>query len=371
MNGKRLHIVFAGGGTLGHLFPGLAVAAELKRLAPSAQICFAGSGKAVDQRHVLLAGYDYLTLACHPRPKSMFDSLRFVADNARGWQQAARYLRTHRPDAVVGLGGYASYPMARAAHSLGVSLILLEQNALPGRATRRLAPRAKLICLAFEEARLHLRAAGPIRVTGNPVRQIGQFASKETSTGMRRLLVLGGSQGSESLNTAVPRALSRLLPEMAGWSILHQAGEAGVAAATRLYAELGLAAHVRPFVENLPQVMAHCHLAISRAGGTTLAELAAAGLPAMLVPYPAASDDHQRCNAAVYAAQGGCRIVDGRHGPRSVEGQLVSELPELLTADELRQSMSTAMRKLARPAAAWHVAQMILDHVACAQRRAA
>jgi UDP-N-acetylglucosamine--N-acetylmuramyl-(pentapeptide) pyrophosphoryl-undecaprenol N-acetylglucosamine transferase len=247
----------------------------------------------------------------------VLDSLRFVADNARGWRQAARYLREHRVDAVVGLGGYASYPMARAAHSLDVPLILLEQNALPGRATRQLASRARLVCLALEEARRHLLAAGPVRVTGNPVRQVGPWPARASSD-KRRLLVLGGSQGSESLNTAVPRALARLQPELARWSILHQAGEAGVTAVTHLYAEFGLAAHVTPFVENLPYVMAHCHLAISRAGGTTLAELAAAGLPAMLVPYPSASDDHQRCNAEVYASRGGCRIVDGRHGPLPV-----------------------------------------------------
>jgi UDP-N-acetylglucosamine--N-acetylmuramyl-(pentapeptide) pyrophosphoryl-undecaprenol N-acetylglucosamine transferase len=250
--------------------------------------------------------------------------------------------------------------MARAALAGGIPLILLEQNAFPGRATRRLAPHAKLVCVAFEEARRHLRAAGPIRVTGNPVR-VGPKTQRKTAGGARRLLVLGGSQGSESLNLAVPQALARLQPELAGWSIVHQAGEAGAAAAVQLYQELGLAAHVVPFIENLPRVMAHCDLAISRAGGTVLAELAAAALPAVVVPYPAASDDHQLRNAEACAASGACRLIDGRHGASSVEGQLVSELPELLLDGECRQAMAAAIARLARPAAAWHVASMILD----------
>jgi UDP-N-acetylglucosamine--N-acetylmuramyl-(pentapeptide) pyrophosphoryl-undecaprenol N-acetylglucosamine transferase len=366
MTEKLLHVVFAGGGTLGHLFPGLAVAAELKRLAPQARVCFAGSGKAVEQRHVLIAGHDYETIACRPRPSGMIESLRFMADNVRGLRQAVRYLRSQEVDVVVGLGGYASYPMARAAIVCQVPLVLLEQNAVPGLSTRRLAPHARLICLAFERTRKCLAAAGPIRITGNPVRQT---PPRSDSASGRRLLVLGGSQGSHALNAAVPLALTRLQAELADWTIVHQAGEAGATATAKLYAQLGLKAHVTPFVENLPRVMAHCHLAISRAGGTTLAELATAGLPALVVPFPAASDNHQLRNAEVFAARGACRIVDGRLGSQSLATQLAAELRELLSSDERRTSMAAALQRLARPAAAWHVARMICDHAVSAHRQ--
>lgn len=364
MNYEALHVVFAGGGTLGHLFPGLAVAAELRRLVPEVRICFAGCGKPAEQRQVLLEGYEYLPLACCPRPQRMLESLRFVAENARGLGQAARYLQSHTVSAVVGLGGYASYPMARAAIRSHIPLVLLEQNAVPGHATRHLAPHAQLICLAFEEARRQLRACGPMRVTGTPVRHASQPENNEPAGAekrQRRLLVVGGSQGAQSLNRAVPHALARLQSSLNGWSILHQTGEAGMAATSRLYGELGIDAHVRPFVENLPRVMSSCALAISRAGGTTLAELATAGLPAIVVPYPSASEDHQRRNAAAMAARGGCRVVDEEHGLASLQEQLFSGLSELLTSPEARRSMRSAQQRLARPTAAWHVAQMILD----------
>lgn len=369
MKNSPLHIVLAGGGTLGHLFPGLAVAAELKRLAPDVRIAFAGSGKAAEQRHVLLAGYEYVAISCRPRPKRVFESWAFVAQNVRGLREAKQYLRTNCVHAVVGLGGYASFAMAWAAANAGIPMILLEQNAIAGRATRRLAPHASLVCVAFDSARETLQAGGPIRAIGNPIRQAGGLVEKAALPGGLRLLVLGGSQGSESLNLAVPQALARMQPDLRGWSIVHQAGEFGAAATARLYAELGLAAHVAPFIENLPRVMASCHLAISRAGGTTLAELAAARLPAVVVPYPVASDDHQRRNAQQYAAAGACRLIEGKHGPSSIEGQLVAELPELLLSDERRCRMAECMQALARPAAAWHAARMILDHAVCAQRQ--
>jgi UDP-N-acetylglucosamine--N-acetylmuramyl-(pentapeptide) pyrophosphoryl-undecaprenol N-acetylglucosamine transferase len=367
MNEKPLHIVFAGGGTLGHLFPGLAVAAELKRLAPQVRIGFAGSGKDAEQRHVLSGKHDYLPLPCHPRPKGMVQSLRFVAENARGLRLAAGYLRSQAVDVVVGLGGYASYPMAQAAVLCGVPLVLLEQNAVPGVATRRLAPYARLICAAFDQTRQHLAPSGPVRVTGNPVRQVVKPSA--SSSPCRQLLVLGGSQGSQSLNEAVPLALAGLRAELTRWSILHQAGEAGAEQTVRRYAQLGLNAHVFPFAEDLLGMMAACDLAITRAGGTTLAELAVAGLPALAVPYPAASDNHQHHNAAVFATEGACRIVDGRSGAPSLAAELGKELVELLASDEPRLLMSAAMRRLARPAAAWHVARMILDLAGCAQRQ--
>lgn len=367
MNYNSLTIVFAGGGTLGHLFPGLAVAAEIKRLAPAARICFAGCGKEALHRQVLLAGHEYIPIACRPGPQGMLDSLRFVATNARGLRKAVRYLRSQRVDAVVGLGGYASFPMSRAAALCGVPLVLLEQNAIPGRTTRRLAPHAQLICVAFDEARSQLNASGPIRTTGNPVRQVAH--QEQRSTDVRRLLILGGSQGSQSLNAVVPQALARLVPELSGWTILHQAGETEAAATSKRYAQLGVKVHVTPFIENLPRVMAHAHLAISRSGGTTLAELASSGLPALLVPYPAASDNHQRRNAQVFATAGASRVCEARHGPQSLQSQLVTELPELLIDATLRDRMSQSMRQLARPAAAWHVAQMILDQAVGLQRK--
>ncbi len=157
MKTHDLHIVFSGGGTAGHLFPGLAVAAEMHAISNDTRITFAGSGKAFEERSVTQAGFNYIDLPCAPAPQRATDFLRFVAQNWTGYRQAQRFLFRERVNAVVGLGGYASVPLARAAIAAGIPLILLEQNAFPGRATRWLAPKADLICAAFAESCEHVR----------------------------------------------------------------------------------------------------------------------------------------------------------------------------------------------------------------------
>jgi UDP-N-acetylglucosamine--N-acetylmuramyl-(pentapeptide) pyrophosphoryl-undecaprenol N-acetylglucosamine transferase len=269
---------------------------------------------------------------------------------------------------VVGLGGYASVPMAWAAASLRVPLVLLEQNAVPGRVTRWLAPRAALVCTAFDEAAEHLKAGGPIRVTGNPIRagfgQVGVPAlageePPEGGTSARQLVILGGSGGSRTLNEQVPRALYKIEQELTGWRIVHQTGPRDWQATTTLYRKLGLEAIVVPFVERIERVLARSDLAISRSGGTTLAELAAAGLPAILLPWPKAAADHQRKNADVFAAAGAAHVIDAREVAGRLDNAIAQPLSALIRNAERRQLMSEAMQTLARPNAAWHVATMI------------
>ncbi|HEY2895392.1 MAG TPA: UDP-N-acetylglucosamine--N-acetylmuramyl-(pentapeptide) pyrophosphoryl-undecaprenol N-acetylglucosamine transferase, partial [Pirellulales bacterium] len=150
------HIVFAGGGTAGHLFPGLAVAEYLRLHAPKLRITFAGTGKPFELRHVAASGFEYLELSCQPFPRRASEALRFLSGNISGYYEAKRFLRDQNVDLVVGLGGYASVPAARAAAGLKIPCVLLEQNAVPGRATRWLAPAAALVCSAFEGLRPHL-----------------------------------------------------------------------------------------------------------------------------------------------------------------------------------------------------------------------
>jgi UDP-N-acetylglucosamine--N-acetylmuramyl-(pentapeptide) pyrophosphoryl-undecaprenol N-acetylglucosamine transferase len=360
------HIIFAGGTTAGHLFPGLAVAEQLVELVPSLSITFAGSGKPLERRAVRGAGFDYVAIASHPLPARPTEALRFVRLNLAGSRAAAALLRDRPAAAVVGLGGYASVPMARAAARCGVPLVLLEQNAIAGRATRWLAPLAQLICTAFESARRQLNASCPVRLVGNPLRKgFGWPAESTMSRGNfderpRRLLVLGGSQGSSSLNDLVPKALHTLRQRLTGWEIVHQSGEPQWQATRRLYEKLAIAAQVAPFFDDLPRLMHASQLAISRAGGTTLAELAAAGLPAVLVPYPHASDDHQRANAEHFQAAAGCRLFDAR-GPEATHLQLAEQIEPLLMDDGNRAQTASAMRSLARVQAAWHVATMVLE----------
>lgn len=405
-----MHVVFAGGATAGHLFPGLTVADQLRRETPGVRITLAGSGRPFERAHVAAAGLDYLPLRCRAAPRRLWQWPGFLLDNLAGYCQARQFLHTQRAAAVVGLGGFASVPMARAAVSLGIPLVLLEQNALAGRATRWLARHAAAVCLAFDESRKCLASGCNVRVTGNSVRPefFEQSASRRKSgpnacvgslnacvgiagflagsvgtlvstpdaratdarlpdairpgaamLAPRQLLVLGGSGGARTLNEQVPQSLRCLGADLEGWTVLHQSGESAVEAARRAYREAGVAARVVPFIADMPSALAASDLAISRAGGTTLAELAAAGVPALLVPYPHAADDHQRRNAEVFVVAGGCALLDERQCGARLAERMADTLRLLVLDGDLRASMVRSIRRLARPNAARDVAAVI------------
>ena len=337
MTSHHAHIVFTGGGTGGHLFPGVAVAEQTRRALPGVRITFVGSGKAFERRHVADAGFDYLAVPCHALPRRPWRLPAFLAANLAGYMVARRFLREECVGAVVGLGGYASVPIARAAKGCGAKLLLLEQNVLPGRATRWLARSADAVCLAFEATAAQLRSRVTPEATGTPVRPgFVPRTDDETPNGRRRLLILGGSGGAESLNQGVPRALYRIRHELTNWEIVHQSGETAVESTQLLYNKLGLDAMVMPFVRNMGRVLGKTDLAVCRAGGSTLAELAAVGVPAVLLPYPHATGDHQRHNAELFRVSSGCIVLD----EREVAGRLDEPLADAvvaLVADEGRR----------------------------------
>ncbi len=357
----KVEIVFAGGGTAGHLFPGLAVAEELRHLDSSLHVRFVGTNKPWERQAVENSGFDYLSLPCRPWPKRLAALPSFLGTNVAGYYRARQLLRGGRVAAVVGLGGYARrrwrWPPAHCA----VPLVLLEQNAIAGRATRWLAPRARHVCLAMDCARRSFPAHFPVQVTGNPIR--ARFAPSGPSAQHRgaglQLVVLGGSFGAASLNRAIPHALSRIRSSLEGWRIVHQAGHADVDATRRLYRLHGLQAEVVSFVDDMPGLLANTDLAICRAGGTTLAELAVARVPALLVPYPLAADDHQRANAQVFVSSGACAMVDERSASVPLEVALAGSLLDLIQEPSRRTRMAKAMTRLARPNAAKEVAALL------------
>ncbi|REJ69027.1 MAG: undecaprenyldiphospho-muramoylpentapeptide beta-N-acetylglucosaminyltransferase [Planctomycetota bacterium] len=357
------HILFSGGVTGGHLFPGLAVAERLVALRPEAKITFAGAGRSLDRQAVFEAGFDYLGVPCHATPRRLVEVPRFLTTNRKGFRKAARFLRENRIDAVVGLGGYASVPAARAAAHAGIPLVLLEQNLVPGRATRWLARSAKLVLLSFSETRTQLHTQGKTLVVGNPVREAFRSTTPaaKSQTKKPRLLVLGGSQGARELNEQVPRALYRCRATLSSWEILHQSGSPSHADAASLYRKFGLPARVVPFVHDMAALMKSADLVIARAGGTTLAELAVTGTPAVLCPLHTAADDHQRRNAEYFAAQGAAKLVDAHTVGCRLDVHLGDEIEPLLTCAQERAALSAGMTRLARPDAAERAAQRILE----------
>jgi UDP-N-acetylglucosamine--N-acetylmuramyl-(pentapeptide) pyrophosphoryl-undecaprenol N-acetylglucosamine transferase len=389
MENNIVHIVLSGGGTGGHLFPGLAVADQLSAMIPRVRITFCGSGKPFERQAVANAGFEYFSLPSRPLPQAASEAVSFVVENLAGYLAARRFLREEHVSAVVGLGGYVSVPMARAATRRDVPLVLLEQNAVAGRATRWLARRASLVCTTFAETVAELRGSCPVRVTGNPIRpgfdhnvqvtlstiSVGSTPGLPVSPsprlpisrspGLRRLLpprqllVLGGSGGARSLNENVPRALYKVRRQLADWYIVHQSGQADVESTKTLYRKFDLPATVVPFIDDMPAVLRTSDLAVCRAGGTTLAELSAAGVPSVLLPYPHAADDHQLANARAFSAGGGCVTIDEREISDRLDDRLADMLCFLLANEELRQRMSAAMYQLARPTAARDVAELI------------
>ncbi len=362
------HIVFAGGGTGGHLFPGLAVAEELLALAPSVTITFAGSGKPLEQEHVAGAGFRYVTIPSRPAPRKPWHAVRFVADNLAGYWAARWLLREQHVSLVVGLGSYSSAATVRAAQSYNLPTVLLEANAVPGRATRWLAGSASLTCAAFAQVESHLKPGARLRVTGTPVRRAFIRAGQKpqprlpmASPSSRQLTVLGGSGGSQRLNEVVPRALYKLGPALRDWQIVHQTGSGRVAETQELYQKLGLSAVVVSFIDNLPDVLRETDLVVCRGGGATLAELAVTGTPALVVPYAEASDDHQTENARRVAASGGCRMVAEEDPAARLDHRLSRALQPLVADDAERTRMAQRMRTLGRPQAAAEIAGLLRE----------
>ena len=373
---QTYHVVFAGGGTAGHLFPGLAVADVLARSGLPLRITMVGSGKSFERDHVMAAGHEYVPLPCRPMPKRPTEALRFLADNLSGYYTARWFLRSSDVSLVVGLGGYASAATTRAAASRRIPYVLLEQNVIPGKATRWLARRAAVVCAAFPQVRSRLRSGTRVRITGTPVRReflrLRSAPSKPTTENRRpRLIILGGSGGSRTLNEKAPLAIYKAQAALVGWEVVHQTGSADAEKTAVLYGKLGIAARVAPFFGDLPQLLAASDLAVSRSGGTTLAELALCGVPSILLPYPHAADDHQRANAESFVVAQAARMIDARYVEGRLDNELARDLSLLAGDAELRRRMGYNAGQLAQPDAARRVARIIAEIVVGSQVAAA
>lgn len=361
--------IFAGGGTGGHLMPGLAVAAELSRVEPDARVIFVGSSRSLE-RQVLsqpeALRFEHVILAAEPLATARRRPWRFVWRNWRSFREAQRLLRTKRPAVVIGLGGYASVPVVFAAQRLGLPTVLLEQNVVPGKATRWLSRRASRVCVSFEATSHRLSRTDNIVITGNPVRvEIASLhvspallwgeSGGERAASPKTLLVLGGSQGASGINRAMLPAAEQLRSELAGWRIVHQTGAEQADEVRRQYAKLTVDHEVEPFFHDMATLYSTATLVVSRAGATTLAELACAGCPTILIPYPAATDNHQHLNADEFVAAGAARCVTQATDPADTASRLKADLRLLIGDADQRTVMRRAMSALARPDAALQV----------------
>lgn len=356
-------VLILAGGTGGHIFPGLAVAAALA--AREVPVAWLGSTGGLESRLVPEAGLDF-----HGIPVSGLRGKGALAWLAAPWRlfraigAALGRVRTLRPRAAVSFGGFAAGPGGLAARLLGVPLIVHEQNRVPGLTNRVLARMARRVVVGFRDA---FGAARPTAHLGNPVRApIAAIAAPERRLGDRpaagplRLLVLGGSHGARALNRAVPQALAAIGAADAARPIevRHQAGRTLFEEARAAYRDAGVAAEVVPFIADMAEAYAWADLVVCRAGALTLAELCAAGVGAVLVPYPHAVDDHQTRNAEALVERGAAVLVP--ESGRLAEA-LANAIGRLAASPALRLDMARAARHLALPNAAERIADLVLS----------
>lgn len=361
----RWTVVFAGGGTGGHLYPAIAVADEVRRRKPDADIVFIGTRGKIEARVVPKAGYAFVPIWISGFRRALsWSILLFPVKVVVALVQSFVVLRRLTPAVVVGTGGYVCGPPVFVASVLGIPTLIQEQNSFPGVTTRLLARRVDEVHVAFASSRRFLPADVAVKVTGNPVRSsMGSSSRAEGAAlfGIRpeelTVLVFGGSLGASSINNAIRSNLLDLLA--INVQILWQTGSADEDAMRSAVASLGAEAEKRikvyAFIEKMEFAFAASDLAICRAGATTLAELALAGLPAVLIPYPHAAADHQRENARVMGEMGAAVVCDDAAAGR----QVVPMIRDLLEHTERRNAMRERLKTLARPDAAAVLAEAI------------
>jgi UDP-N-acetylglucosamine--N-acetylmuramyl-(pentapeptide) pyrophosphoryl-undecaprenol N-acetylglucosamine transferase len=350
--GEPLRVVIAGGGTGGHVYPGVAVARALQAKAAGVTISFAGTAKGLESRVIPREGFALdLIRSGGLKGKSIGELARGVAIVPLGLVDAWRIVSNRRPDLVIGVGGYSSGPVVLVAALRGVPTMLLEQNAVPGLTNRLVGPVVKAAAVTFESTRTFF---GPKAfVSGNPVR--AEFFDAAAATEVpgfdhsaTRVLVFGGSQGAHAINVAMVEAAPRLAAD-SNLRLTHQTGERDVEMVRGAYRQAGLSAVVEPFLFDMGRQLGQADLVVCRAGATTLAEVAAAGKAAILIPLPTATDDHQRKNAEALAAAGAADVLL----QSDMSGDALSARMIGLAADgDRRRALAAAVKKFARPDAA-------------------
>jgi UDP-N-acetylglucosamine--N-acetylmuramyl-(pentapeptide) pyrophosphoryl-undecaprenol N-acetylglucosamine transferase len=366
-------VLFAGGGTAGHVFPAIATAQRLTELAPDVEPVFVGVNDRLEARLVPEAGFPLHLVTATAVPRRPSPALLRLPGTLRaGVRTCTALARETGALAAATFGGYVSFPLDRAAGKLGLPLVIHEQNSVPG-ITNRLAARwADRIAITFPGSAHHFRYAERCVVTGDPVRQdvlkidrSGQRAAARVRLGLEpdrpTLLAFGGSQGARSINRAVVAAYHR-------WSghdlqILHAAGANDYAEAARRWEQAraagpGPAIKLVDFIEGMSDAYAAADVVVCRAGATSIAELTALGIPAVLVPYPHATADHQTANAAALERAGGAVVV----ADEALDGtSLVAAAEPLLRDADRHSAVARASRAFGRPDAGDNVARLILE----------
>ena len=347
-----MRAILAGGGTGGHVIPAIAIAQQLKK-DYAADVLFVGTPRGIENRLVPAAGFDLRlvevgalkNVSLATRLKTFFDLPRAVW---RSWQIVSDF----RPDVMIGVGGYASGPTMLAAILRGIPTMVFEPNFVPGFANRMIAPFVKAAAVHFPETSKYFRRP---EVTGVPVRTAFFAASAPGLHTPPTLLVFGGSQGAHAINHVVMESAAELQLRIPDLLVIHQTGDRDYNDAKAAYAKLGGAVEIHKFIDDMPSMFARANLLICRSGASTVAEVTAAGKPAVFVPFPAAADDHQKRNAEALAKAGAAVMLEQSQLTRQ---SLVETVGALLSDPARLEKMSLVARKMSHPDATARIAAM-------------
>jgi len=392
-------IIISGGGTGGHIYPGIAIANELLRLKRDLEIIFIGGKDRLEAKIIPRHNFSFLPISVAGFPRRLtWRWFQVIPKVLLGIIASFILLRRLKPEAVIGTGGYVCGPVLLAAALLRIPTLIQEQNAIPGLTNRILGRLVDEIHVAFEEAAEHFKV-DKVRVTGNPIRReirvlaqrrhtYGEarsgtqvplphqmFAKFGLESGKKTVFVMGGSQGAHPINVAMIEALNRLAdhkakpdvskanglePLPSKLQIIHQTGQDDYELVKSEYTkrETNITNLVQPYFENIPEIYALADLMICRTGAMTIAEITAYGLPAILIPYPYSTGDHQLINAQAMANKGAAIIIN----EAELTGEILAKkLIDLLENEQQLEQMAAASRSLGKPRAAEEIAQAILN----------
>lgn len=348
-----MKLLIAGGGTGGHLFPGIAVAEEFLSRDPANEVLFVGTERGVEAKLLPKLGYRLeMIAAAGVRGKSLFGQLKGVAGLLYGYSQSRKILKNFEPDLVLGVGGYASAPALLAARGLLIPRFIHEQNAIPGMTNKILSRFAEQAFISLEESRKFFPENSTL-LTGNPLRKqiLDQVALKDPEPRAPspetpfHLLVFGGSLGAHSINMTLAAAAPLLVKLGGGLTITHQTGEKDFEEVSAAYRAGGVKAKVVPFIDNMAAEYRTADLIVCRAGATTIAEVTACGKSCIFIPFPHAVDDHQRKNAeALLKCNAGFMLLERELTAESLVGQI----EELVASPELLRETGENARSIAR-----------------------
>ncbi len=326
-----MNVIIAGGGTGGHLFPGIAVAREIQRRQPASRILFVGAEQGIETRIVPKEGFELRTLPVGGiKGLGAVRQVRNLMGMVSGFFKAQSILRQFKPDVVIGVGGYASFPMLSAATVGRYPRVIMEQNAIPGLANRVIGRWTDFAAVTDERTQSYFGTRAV--VTGNPIRPEFKTIPPKLHSTPYTILIFGGSQGAQSINRAILEALDELAALRDRLRFVHQTGERQLEDVKKGYSSKGFHADVRPFFNNFYEQYAAADLIIARSGATTVAELKAAGRAAILIPFPFATDDHQTKNARAMADQKAAVLISN------------SELSGKRLADAIRELIEDPQR---------------------------